>query len=92
MKAAHIYDSVFTFDVEWLKEWVDEYKRLSLAEELPYSAFLKADRRNAIAQPDCRTTGAALRSMGTFRQAGRLERSASSKRALSSLTDAACRP
>ena len=50
MKAAHIYDSVFTFDVKWLREWVDEYKRLGLAEELPYSAFLKADRRNASAE------------------------------------------
>ncbi len=47
MKAAHLYDSVFSFDLEWLKEWVDEYKKLGLAKELPYSTFLKADRHNA---------------------------------------------
>lgn len=47
MKAAHAYDSVFTFDLEWLKEWVDEYKKLNLHRKLPYSVFLKADAHNA---------------------------------------------
>lgn len=47
MKAAHIYDAVFSFDLEWLKEWVDEYRKLGLHRELPYSTFLKADRHNA---------------------------------------------
>jgi radical SAM superfamily enzyme YgiQ (UPF0313 family) len=47
MRLAHVYDSVFTFDLEWLKEWTDEYKKLGLSGELPYSVFLKADSHNA---------------------------------------------
>lgn len=47
VRAAHIYDSVFTFDIEWFKEWADEYKKRGLHKVLPYSCFLKADRHNA---------------------------------------------
>ncbi len=47
MKAAHLYDSVFSFDLDWLKAWADEYRSLGLDRALPYSAFLKADRHNA---------------------------------------------
>lgn len=47
MKAAHIYDSVFTFNETWFKQWTCEYKKKGLHKVLPYSVFLKADRHNA---------------------------------------------
>jgi len=47
MRLAHIYDAVFSFNEEWLSEWVDEYKKRGLHKKLPFSAFLKADRHNA---------------------------------------------
>lgn len=39
----HCYDPVFTFDKKWLKEFCDEYKRVGLAEKLPFSVFARGD-------------------------------------------------
>jgi radical SAM superfamily enzyme YgiQ (UPF0313 family) len=47
IKIAHLYDAVFSFNDKWLNEWADEYKKRGLHKVLPYSTFLKADRRNA---------------------------------------------
>lgn len=47
MRAAHIYDAVFTFNETWLRQWVDEYCSRGLHRKLPYTTFLKADRHNA---------------------------------------------
>jgi radical SAM superfamily enzyme YgiQ (UPF0313 family) len=47
MKAAHLYDAVFSFNGEWLRQWKDEYMKRGLHKVLPYSSFLKADRQNA---------------------------------------------
>lgn len=61
MKAAHLYDSVFTFNDNWFRLWASEYQKRGLHRILPYSAFLKADRHNAsrdkirlLAQSGCR--------------------------------------
>ncbi len=47
MKAAHVYDAVFTFNGSWFREWAEEYQKRGLHEVLPYTTFLKADQRNA---------------------------------------------
>ena len=45
MVAGHIFDAIFTFDHEWLAEFSDEYKKLGLAVQLPYTCFIKADKK-----------------------------------------------
>jgi len=47
MKAAHLYEAVFTFNNKWFRAWAEEYQRRGLHKILPYSTFLKADRHNA---------------------------------------------
>lgn len=47
METAHIFDAVFTFDKEWLKEFCDEYKKIGLADRLSYTVFIKADEMNS---------------------------------------------
>lgn len=43
VKVAHTFDPVFTFDQNWVKEFCDEYVKLGLSKELPFSCFSRAD-------------------------------------------------
>ena len=43
MNMAHTFDPVFTFDVNWLKDFADEYERIGMSKELPVSCFSRGD-------------------------------------------------
>lgn len=43
MRVAHTFDPVFTFDRDWVTAFCDEYVRIGLADELPFSCFSRAD-------------------------------------------------
>ncbi|OFY98161.1 MAG: hypothetical protein A2Z97_06890 [Bdellovibrionales bacterium GWB1_52_6] len=60
MKAAHLFDAVFTFNKKWLSDFVDEYTRDDFHKRLPYTAFVRPDAHNAsdeimdlLAQSNC---------------------------------------
>jgi radical SAM superfamily enzyme YgiQ (UPF0313 family) len=43
---AHTFDPVFTFDVNWLKDFADEYEKIGLSDKLPISCFSRGDLIN----------------------------------------------
>lgn len=43
MKVAHTFDPVFTINTEWVREFCDEYIKIGLSKELPFSCFTRAD-------------------------------------------------
>jgi radical SAM superfamily enzyme YgiQ (UPF0313 family) len=43
VKVAHTFDAVFPFDREWLKDFCDEYRKIGLSGQLPFSCFTRAD-------------------------------------------------
>ncbi len=43
MRVAHSFDPVFTSDRDWVTAFCDEYVRIGLADELPFSCFSRAD-------------------------------------------------
>jgi len=47
MNVAHLFDTVFTYNGQWLSDWVDEYKRQGLDHVLPYTVFIRPDKHNA---------------------------------------------
>jgi radical SAM superfamily enzyme YgiQ (UPF0313 family) len=43
MKLAHAFDPVFSYDKEWLKDFCDEYRKIGMPQQLPFSCFSRAD-------------------------------------------------
>ncbi|MFC1889470.1 B12-binding domain-containing radical SAM protein [Thermodesulfobacteriota bacterium] len=43
MRIAHMFDSVFTVDPDWLHAFCTSYRELGLADDLPFSIFSRAD-------------------------------------------------
>lgn len=43
MRMAHCFDPVFTFDVNWLKDFADEYEKIGMKGRLPLSCFSRGD-------------------------------------------------
>ena len=43
MRMAHTFDPVFTFDLDWLKSFGDEYKAIGMDRLLPISCFSRGD-------------------------------------------------
>lgn len=43
LRMAHCFDPVFTFDVKWLKDFADEYRKIGLNDKLPISGFSRGD-------------------------------------------------
>lgn len=39
MRIAHFFDPVFSFNLPWTEEFCDEYKKIGLADVLPFSCF-----------------------------------------------------
>ena len=39
MRIAHFFDPVFSFNYNWTAEFCDEYKKIGMAEKLPFSCF-----------------------------------------------------
>lgn len=43
MKVAHTFDPVFTINTDWVREFCDEYIKIGMDAELPFSCFTRAD-------------------------------------------------
>lgn len=43
MHMAHTFDPVFTFDLNWLKDFAEEYKSIGMDKRLPISCFSRGD-------------------------------------------------
>lgn len=43
MHMAHTFDPVYTFDINWLKDFADEYNRIGMFDKLPISCFSRGD-------------------------------------------------
>ena len=43
MRMAHTFDPVFTFDLDWLKQFAAEYKAIGMDKRLPISCFSRGD-------------------------------------------------
>ena len=46
MHALHMFDTVFSFNEEWLQIWSAEYKRRGLDKKLPFTVFARPDQHN----------------------------------------------
>lgn len=46
MHALHMFDTVFSFNEEWLLIWTAEYKRRGLDKKLPFTVFARPDQHN----------------------------------------------
>jgi radical SAM superfamily enzyme YgiQ (UPF0313 family) len=58
MRIAHFFDPVFSFNYPWTQEFCDEYKKIGLADELPFSCFgaghnLDEKRIETLAEANC---------------------------------------
>jgi radical SAM superfamily enzyme YgiQ (UPF0313 family) len=59
MRIAHFFDPVFPFNLKWTQEFSDEYRRIGMADRLPFSCFghgdnLDEERVEALATANCR--------------------------------------
>jgi len=59
MRMAHCFDALFTADLNWLKDFCDEYIKIGLANKLPYSVFasintIDDEKIRLLAQSNCR--------------------------------------
>jgi radical SAM superfamily enzyme YgiQ (UPF0313 family) len=59
MRIAHFFDPVFPFNLQWTKDFCDEYRRIGMAEQLPFSCFAHGDnmdeeRVEVLASANCR--------------------------------------
>jgi radical SAM superfamily enzyme YgiQ (UPF0313 family) len=59
MRIAHFFDPVFSFDLSWTEAFCDEYVRIGMADELPFSCFaagasLDQRRIEALARASCK--------------------------------------
>lgn len=43
MRLAHTFDPVFTLNLDWMREFCDEYVKLGLHRSLPFSCFTRGD-------------------------------------------------
>lgn len=46
MYGLHTFDTVFSFNEEWLEVWTTEYKRRGLDKVLPFTVFARPDQHN----------------------------------------------
>jgi radical SAM superfamily enzyme YgiQ (UPF0313 family) len=58
MRIAHFFDPVFSFNLPWTKEFCDEYRKIGMADKLPFSCFghgdnLNEDRVLTLASANC---------------------------------------
>jgi anaerobic magnesium-protoporphyrin IX monomethyl ester cyclase len=58
MRIAHFFDPVFSFNLPWTREFCDEYRKIGMAEQLPFSCFaaganLDEERVEALAAANC---------------------------------------
>lgn len=59
MKVAHTFDPVFSINKDWVRDFCDEYKKIGMADVLPFSCFTRADtvdeeRINMLAAANCK--------------------------------------
>lgn len=59
MRIAHFFDPVFAFNLPWTREFCDEYRKIGMADRLPFSCFghgenLDEERVEILASANCR--------------------------------------
>jgi anaerobic magnesium-protoporphyrin IX monomethyl ester cyclase len=59
MRIAHFFDPVFAFNLPWTEAFCDEYRRIGMADEIPFSCFGHGDNMDerrvlALASANCK--------------------------------------
>jgi len=59
MRIAHFFDPVFAFNLPWTREFCDEYRKIGMADQLPFSCFghgdnMDVERVETLASANCR--------------------------------------
>lgn len=59
MRIAHFFDPVFAFNLEWTRDFCDEYRKIGMADRLPFSCFaaganMDEERVLTLASANCR--------------------------------------